>query len=64
MTAKIIKCGSDAAAGCPGDWAELSPTGDRMIRYCSECMRTVYLCESDEEVSARDDAGQCVALAS
>lgn len=64
MIAKIVGCGSDTSGGCPGDWNELSPTGDRMIRYCSECMRTVYCCESEEEIAARQDAGQCVALAS
>lgn len=64
MVAKIVKCGSDEAEACPGDWGQLNPTGDRMIRHCSECMRTVYCCESAEEIVARQDAGQCVALAS
>jgi hypothetical protein len=64
MSAKIIKCGSEDSSACPSSWGDLFPTGDRMIRYCSECMHTVYCCESEEEITARQDVGQCVALAS
>lgn len=63
MNVKIVTCGSEDNGACVGDWTELSPTGDRMIRYCSECMRAVYCCESEDEVQSRQAAGQCVARA-
>jgi hypothetical protein len=49
-------------AGCPGNWDSLEPTGDRMIRFCVNCMRAVSRCESNDEAQARIAAGQLVAI--
>lgn len=61
MATKIVHCGGEADE-CPGNWEALEPTGDRMIRYCSGCMRAVYCCESEAEVALRREAGLCAAL--
>ena len=61
MRCVIQNCGSSAAGDCVESWDELELTGDRMIRFCSACMRTVVRCESDEEAEARIAAGQLVA---
>ena len=40
----------------------MEPTGDRMIRFCVNCMRAVNCCESAAEAEARAAAGQLVAV--
>jgi hypothetical protein len=60
---KIVNCPSENAASCPGVWDKLEQTGDRMIRFCPNCFRTVYHCETKAEADGRMDLDQRVALA-
>lgn len=43
---------------CPKQWENLAPSGESGIRICTECLRAVYLCESQEEAEAREAAAQ------
>jgi hypothetical protein len=60
---KIVNCPSENAASCPGLWDRLEQTGDRMIRFCPNCFRTVYHCETKAEADGRKNLDQRVALA-
>jgi len=47
---------------CPRVWGLLSLTGQEKARYCGECQREVYLCESDENLAFHRNEGRCVAV--
>jgi len=59
---KIVNCPSENASTCPQTWEKLEQTGDRMIRFCSSCFRTVYHCETQAEAEGRMELDQRVAL--
>jgi len=62
--ADIIECISPAEGTCPLKWENCSATGDRMIRFCTECFKAVYWCETEDDARARIAAGHRAALAS
>jgi len=36
--------------------------GDQAIRFCAACERSVYLCQTDEDLAKHSALGRCVAL--
>lgn len=49
---------------CRARWDKLEPVqGDSTIRFCAACERSVYLCQTDEDLAKHRALGRCVALA-
>ena len=59
---QIRNCNWKFKFQCPLRWEGLRTTDDPNVRTCESCLRSVYLCENEEEVAQRSAAGQCVAL--
>jgi hypothetical protein len=64
-TRRVRNCPS--AFKCEKTWDELSPAesaGVRAtgIRYCGDCRKNVYLCETIAEICAATKEGKCVAV--
>ena len=49
---------------CPKQWDDLEETGQAGLRYCSACKKTVFFCDSFQELSLRSREGRCVAFQS
>jgi type IV pilus assembly protein PilB len=47
---------------CPKDWDALQETAEVGVRFCGECHKQVYLCQSKQEAAQHAMAGHCVAL--
>lgn len=48
---------------CRARWEKLEPVqGDTNIRFCAACERSVYLCQTDEDLAKHSALGRCVAL--
>jgi len=47
---------------CPLLWAKLRPTDDDDVRYCESCQRRVYICHTEDELRARIEQNDCVAV--
>ena len=47
---------------CPQIWDELGVTADRAVRYCDQCLKNVFYCETPEEFVRIGKAGECVAV--
>ena len=57
----ILQC--PLAKRCSARWERLEPVqGDTGIRFCAACERSVFLCQTDEELSKHSALGRCVAL--
>ena len=57
----ILQC--PLAKRCRARWQKLEPVqGDPAIRFCAACERSVYLCQTDEDLSKHSALGRCVAL--
>lgn len=57
----ILHC--PLAKRCPARWQRLEPIqGDPSIRFCAACERSLFLCQSDEDLSRHSALGRCVAL--
>lgn len=47
---------------CSKAWDELDVLGDKSSkRFCPECMKSVYLCKSDDELKMHVKTSHCVA---
>ena len=58
---KVGNCGTFAFA-CPQRWEKLKKTGNPRQRHCDVCHRTVYYCETGDDVKYRALRGECVAI--
>ena len=57
----IIQC--PLAKRCRARWERLEPVqGEPAIRFCATCERSVFLCQTDEELDQHSALGRCVAL--
>jgi|CXWL01.1.fsa_nt_gi hypothetical protein len=57
----ILQC--PLAKRCRARWERLEPVqGNTGIRFCAACERSVFLCQTDEELSQHSALGRCVAL--
>lgn len=51
------------AKRCRARWEKLEPVrGDLAIRFCAACERSVYLCQTAEDLARHSALGRCVAL--
>jgi uncharacterized protein (TIGR02996 family) len=68
--ARVLNCGSEHSHDprvrfdyhCPNRWADLQPTKDLSVRYCEECHKKVYYCESKAEAERHACRGHCIAI--
>jgi len=47
---------------CPKTWDRLFETNIESVRYCDQCDRNVYLCDSSSEAVDNASKGRCVAV--
>lgn len=47
---------------CPKQWDALQPTAEPGVRACSQCQKSVYFCQSTEEVAHHAQQGHCIAV--
>ena len=59
---QIRNCPPLFAFECPKLWQELEPTEEEHRRYCSTCEKSVYECNTPEELVNLGAEGKCVAL--
>jgi hypothetical protein len=59
---KVVRCGLNVAFQCNKGWLELKSTTDPCTRYCEQCQKCVYLCESEAEIESHATQGHCVAF--
>lgn len=51
------------AASCHARWENLEPVrGNPAIRFCDDCKRSVFLCQTDQDLEHHGALGRCVAL--
>src|SRR5262249_35866013 len=66
----ILNCGAPSADKpyfqfmfrCPNLWAEMNLTDDVRVRYCHQCAKNVYYCDTSEQVEYHALNNHCVAL--
>lgn len=67
---RVLNCGAAPAAPavvrfryrCPNRWETLAPTDESGVRYCEECRRNVYYCDSAETAARRARQGDCITV--
>lgn len=59
---KMTNCHWQFKIQCPLTWESLARTDDSSIRRCGVCLRDVYMCVTEEQVSDHASQGHCVAL--
>ena len=47
---------------CPLKWEVLQLTNEAGVRYCGECCKSVYYCQTKVELDKALSEGKCVAL--
>lgn len=48
---------------CKANWEKMIPTDDDgRVRFCLDCQKEVYLCESDDELIHNVVNNRCIAL--
>lgn len=58
----IENCPIDFEFQCPKRWDKLAPTEEQFVRYCTECHRNVYHCQSIPEARLKSFLGECIAV--
>ncbi len=67
---RILNCGQASLRplavrfqyACPNRWETLSPTLEAGVRYCADCQRKVYFCDTAESVAQRILTGDCITV--
>lgn len=59
---EIICEGYKFSFQCPKTFWELDATDVQDVSYCNECQRSVFLCNTPEEVAYHESAGHCIAV--
>ncbi len=59
---QIICEGYEFSFQCPNNFWDLDATEVDNARYCNECQRKVFLCDSPEDVSRHESEGHCIAV--
>jgi len=49
---------------CPKTWDSLAATRTDGVKFCDECKKHVYLCNSEADLQSHAVKGQCAALKS
>ena len=60
MVAMIRNC--NFILECLARWEDLGPTEQENERYCGVCQRKVFMCRTDDELRARIEQNDCVAV--
>src|SRR5262249_4182769 len=60
--AVIEKCKVRFEYECPRTWDNLRATDDARVRFCNECRRQVYYCETVAQARVLGLRGECVAV--
>ncbi len=47
---------------CPKRWEQLQTTEDPFTRFCDECQKRVFFCESIQQAQRHADRGHCIAV--
>jgi len=47
---------------CTMNWNELSETDEDSIRFCQNCQKEVFFCNTDEELAEAIKKNKCVSL--
>jgi uncharacterized protein (TIGR02996 family) len=58
----LEECRLEFAFECPKSWAKLEPTDQDNVRFCGECKKNVYYCDSIGEARNHAWNGDCVAV--
>jgi len=56
---RILNCENPE---CPKDWEKLALAGETDIRVCTECLKAVYRCSSEEDALLHEGAGHRAAI--
>lgn len=60
--AAVENCDAFFRFECPSRWELLVLTEEPHARYCGDCRRYVYYCETTDEATAHGQAGHCIAV--
>lgn len=59
---KVSKCGLLFKKDCPEKWQAMDLTDFENVRYCQQCRKKVYLCNTPELAIAHAKQGRCIAF--
>jgi uncharacterized protein (TIGR02996 family) len=67
---RVLNCGGAGTSKprvrftfrCPNRWSDLTGPSGASVRYCGDCRRHVFLCESAAEAEHHARKGDCIAI--
>lgn len=62
MSDKLTIRNCKFAFKCSARWDDLQETADEYIKFCDDCQKEVFFCESDDELVAQVRLNRCVAI--
>ena len=62
MNFNIENCEYKVKYKCPLEWKNLKETKDSKIRFCNECNKNVYRCETSEDIDKHINLNNCIAI--
>ncbi len=62
MNFNIENCEYKVKYKCPLEWKNLKETNDSKIRFCNECNKNVYRCETSEDIDKHIELNNCIAI--
>ena len=62
MNFNIENCEYKVKYKCPLEWKNLKETKDSKIRFCNECNKNVYRCETSEDIDKHIELNNCIAI--
>ncbi len=62
MLAKLTIRNCKFAYRCSAKWDDLEETDDDEIRFCNDCQKEVFFCDSDETLITFVKLNRCVAI--
>ena len=58
----IENCEYSVEYECPLKWKNLKKTDDPTIRFCNECNKNVYLCNTEQKMDKHVKLNHCIAV--
>ena len=62
MSNKLTIRNCKFAYRCSAKWEDLEETNDDEIRFCNDCQKEVFFCDSDDTLVALVKLNRCVAI--
>lgn len=62
MRSKLTIRNCKFAYRCSAKWEDLEETEDDEIRFCNDCQKEVFFCDSDDTLVALVKLNRCVAI--